>query len=150
MEVAYGVSGLTEAWIDRMIEVAATAPEDDPTALLPLLNELSLESVLLKVADRSIVDRAIRFAAQGQGVEPEMFRAQLQGAVPFMMTQAVPIPDLQLQLTQAVQLFLGGGKTLVLEARPAAPVPVSAILDAVQTAPQTLPDLLGVRIDTEE
>jgi hypothetical protein len=62
----------------------------------------------------------------------------------------VPIPDLQLQLTHAVQSFLGGGKTLVLEARPAAPVPVSAILDAVQTAPQTLPDLLGVRIDTEE
>jgi len=150
IDLAYDVSGLTQDWIDRMITVSAGAPDDDPTVLLPLASELSLESALFRFADRSIVDRALRLAAQAQGLDAETYRAQLQGAVPFMMTQAVPIPDLQQELTQAVQAFLGGGRTIAVEARPAAPVPVSILMQAAQTAPQTLPDLLGLRIAVEE
>jgi hypothetical protein len=59
-------------------------------------------------------------------------------------------PDLLDVFLPPLQEFLGAGKPLVIQARPAEPVPAAAIADALSRDPETLMALLNLTITTDD
>ena len=151
LALTYTYAGVTEDWLISAIAVAGLSPgESDTEAVLTVLDGLGLEAGTLRVTDRSLLDRAFAYAAKRQGltIEGSAYREQMRGALPFLLSAALNA-DLSRLLITPLQAFLAGGQTLVVEARPAAPVPLPALNEAIEGAPLTLPSLLNLTIRSE-
>jgi hypothetical protein len=139
------LAGFTESWISRYSAAAA----GDPEAAMPLLAELQLVSLVIEVDDQSMVERGFGFAAAQQGRDPAVFREELKGALPFMLSFLTD-PILRTDVVQALQTFLEGGHTLTLRIEPPSPVSVADILVTSEAQPQSLPALLGTSVEARE
>ncbi|MBB5751103.1 hypothetical protein [Prosthecomicrobium pneumaticum] len=127
--------GLTRAAIER------------PQSLEAALPSLLFESGRLTIEDRSVVGRALAMQAKKMNVSPDTFRNQIVGAVPLAL-MVLRNPTFQGKLAPALQAFLKAPGTIAFAAAPVSPVPITAIEAAAKSAPQTLPDLLGIQVET--
>jgi hypothetical protein len=109
------------------------------------LEDLSLAGGTFTFEDDSIVTRGLTLQAGKMSIEPEAFREQIAGALPFMIT-FIGNPDFQKQLAPALQILLRTPGTMSVTAAPAAPIAISALAAVFDSAPQTLPDLLGLTV----
>ncbi len=101
--------------------------------------------MLVEVTDRSIVDRALAYAAAQQGLDTQAYRAQLKGALPFMLGM-LGDPDLQNRVAAALQAFLDGGHRLTISLEPADIVLLPTLVGAVSASPKALIELLNGQI----
>ena len=83
--------------------------------------------------------------AKQSGMSKADFVTQITGALPFMLNFIGNEP-FQKKVADAVTAFLKDPKSITISASPSAPVEFVKIMGAGQTAPQTLPDLLGADI----
>lgn len=148
MELSYSLTGLTLDWLMRAT-AAAGASDNGGAALMAMLDDLGVRHAKLSVTDRSLLDRGFAFAAKKQGlnVEGAAYREQMRAALPFIISAAVPA-DLAKLVTEPVQAFLEGRKTLVAEAEPVAPLPIQELIAAAAN-PMGLPDLLQLKLRSE-
>ena len=95
IRLEYGISGLTESWLDTVFAmVPALEGNANPMAGMAIFSTLGIKNVLVEIIDRSIVDRALAYNAAKQGLDTQAYRAQLKGALPFMLGM-LGDPDLQ-------------------------------------------------------
>jgi hypothetical protein len=106
---------------------------------------LSLKSGTFTFADDSIVGRALAAQAARLNADPAKFRQQFATGLPFMLA-FLNNRDLQAQLAPVLQTFVRTSGSITAVANPAAPVPLSAIVAAAETAPFTLFSLLSVSV----
>jgi len=125
--------------------VPVAAPGSDEMDTAALMNA-AVKTVTLRYDDQSLAGRVLDYFAKQQGLERQQFAEQIAGALPLIVG-AIGNPAFQEQLVGAVGTFLRDPKSLTITLAPPSPVPGSAIMQTVQTAPQTLPDQLGVRIE---
>lgn len=111
----------------------------------PALDALALKDGTLTVTDDSIVGRLIAAQAMRLKVDPEKFRQQFATGLPFML-MFLNDRDLLAKLTPALQGFIRNGGSLTAVAKPATPVPLSAVANAATTAPFTLFKLLSTQV----
>ena len=137
--------GLTQSWITRY---SAVASANEAAAFL-LLAELKLGSLVIEVEDESMVDRGFTFAAAQQNRDPAAFREEIKAALPFLLGFLTD-PIFRADVGGALQVFLDGNRSLTLRVQPESPVPLSELMVAAQTAPQTLSTLLGTKVETGE
>lgn len=148
VELAYTLTGVSEDWVLRAT-AAAGRTEGKEAALNAMLAELGLNGATLKVTDRSLLDRAFGAAAKKQNltVTGSAYREQLRGALPFLLSAAVPA-NLTKLLSAPLQAFMAGGQTLIAEIAPLAPIPLTDIV-AGMNDPMALPERLGVTLRSE-
>ena len=150
VEFSYTLAGLTMDWMTSAI-AAAGKSEDSEAALIAMYSDLALQSARVAVTDRSLLDRAFAVAAQKQNltVDGPAYRAQMRGALPFLLSAATP-PEISKLLTEPMQAFMEGGQTLIAEIAPPAPIPLPELVAAASRDPMQLPSFLGLTLRSEE
>ena len=114
-------------------------------ALKGAVDALSLKSGTFTFADDSIVGRALAAQATRLNADPVKFRQQFATGLPFMLA-FLNNRELQAQLAPVLQTFVRTSGSITAVASPTAPVPLSAIVTAAETAPFTLLGLLSVSV----
>jgi hypothetical protein len=151
LSLAYRFSGFTEQSIERIFEQAfalGASGEDDFTKIVALFSDISFKGFTIAFTDRSIIGRALGFAAAQQGADAQLYRDQLKNALPFLMS-GMPPGDFRNQVIAAAQATLDGGQKTTLSLLPASAVMVQEAIAAGMQNPIALIDLLGARISTE-
>jgi hypothetical protein len=149
LQLSYSLTGLTTDWILRSISAAGKTGGSEAAAMA-VMGDIGLKKATLKVTDRSLLDRGFGFAAKKQGlsVSGAAYREQMRGALPFLLSAAVPA-EISKLLSAPLQAFLAGGQSFVAEIAPAAPVPLPEIAAAAQSDPKLLKDRLNVTVRSE-
>ena len=109
------------------------------------LGKLSLKDGTFTFADDSIVGRALTAQANKLNADPAKFRQQFATGLPFMLA-FLNDRDLQAKLAPILQNVVRSSGSITARASPTAPVPLSAIMTAAETAPFTLFNLLGISV----
>lgn len=158
LNIAMDFSGYTLQFL-KSLQEAAKAAEANPNkeeanqamglAMLGLMQQLTFNSASIRFDDASITKKALDYAASQQGVTGEQLAASLKAMVPIMMAQ-LNVPELQEQVTAAVNAYLDGPKSLTISAEPQSPVPFPMIVGAAMGAPNTIPSVLGVKVTAND
>lgn len=118
-------------------------------SMLGLMQQLSFESAQIRFDDASITKRALDYAGSQQNISGQQMADSLKAMTPIMLAQ-LNIPELQNAISAAVSTFLDNPKNLTLAAAPAKPVPFPMIMGAAMGAPNTLPQVLGVKVTAND
>lgn len=117
--------------------------------MMGLMQQLSLNGASIRFDDASITKRVLDFFGKQQGVTGEQMAQMVKGMAPIMLMR-MNMPDLQAQISAALNTYLDNPQSIEIKAAPAQPVPAPAIMGAAMGAPQTLPQLLGVTVTANQ
>ena len=117
--------------------------------MMGLAQQLTLHSAQIRFDDDTLTEKVLEFAARQQGARSKDVANQAKAMVPFM-TMQLGNAELTAMATTAVSAFLDNPESLMIAAQPAAPVPFALIMAGAMTAPQALPQQLGVTIKANE
>jgi hypothetical protein len=109
------------------------------------LSRVSLTGGSFTLKDQSLVDRGLKTRAAAMNVDPEKFRKQLANALPFMLA-FLGNKTLQQEVAPVLKNFLLTPGTIVARLAPPSPVPVATLVETAGSAPQRLPEVLGVTL----
>lgn len=110
-----------------------------------LLNQLTLKSISFTFNDASLTGRVLDMQGQAQGVSGAEFAEQISAMLPLLLGQ-LQNPAFQTEVANAVGTFLREPGSLTVDAAPGEPVAFMALAGMAMMAPQTLPEMLGIRI----
>lgn len=158
LNLAFKISGYTPAFMKSMQE-AAKASEANPNkeeaqqalglAMLGLMQQLSFNSAEVRFDDASITKRALDYAGSKQNMTGKQMGDALKAMAPLALAQ-LNVPELQNAISAAVSTYLDDPKNFVLSASPAQAVPFPTIMGAAMGAPNTLPNVLGVKVNANQ
>lgn len=158
LNIALEFSGYTLDLLKGMQE-AIKASEGNPNkeeanaamgmSMMGLIQQLTFNSASISFEDASITKKLLDFAGSEQGVTGDQMAQSLKGLVPIMIAQ-LNMPDLQNQISAAVNTYLDDPKSLTISAQPKEPVPFPMIMGAAMGAPQTIPQVLGVTVTAND
>ena len=158
LALAVDFSGYTLAFMKSMQE-AVKAQDANPNkeqadqamglAMMGLVQQLTFNSASIRFDDATITKRVLDYIGSQQGVTGDQLAQSLKGMVPLMMAQ-LNVPELQNQVSTAVNTYLDGPKSLTIAAEPEKPVPFPMIIGAAMGAPNTVPSVLGVKVTAND
>jgi hypothetical protein len=125
--------------------VPATRPKEAQESMM-LLSQMSVQALTIRYSDDSLAGKILEAAAAKQGTTRELYAQQLAGALPFFLSM-IQNPGFQNKVAAAVGQFLTDPKSLTISVQPDRPITGAELFGLVQTARQTLPDVLGVSIE---
>ncbi|MDH3704301.1 MAG: hypothetical protein OEU46_23635 [Alphaproteobacteria bacterium] len=128
--------------------VPAVRPKE-PQESMMTLSQLTVQSLKLHYSDDSLAGKILEAAAAKQGTTREQYAQQLAGALPFFLSM-IQNPEFQNKVAAAVGQFLTEPKSLTISVQPERPISGAELFGLVQTAPQTLPDVLGASIEAND
>ncbi|MBT9368393.1 hypothetical protein [Rhizobium sp. CSW-27] len=158
LDITGSLSGYTPAFIKAVQETTRTLQENPNKeaaqqaqmfAIFGLLQQLSFNQAQIRFDDSGITNRALAFSGKKQGVSADQMALMVKGAAPLVVAQW-NIPSLQNSLSKAITAFIDNPRNFTITAEPKEPVPFPLILGAAQSAPNTLPDILGVSVSANE
>ena len=154
LNLSLAFSGYTLDFLKNVQEALKTA-EANPNkeeanaamgmAMMGLVQQLTFNNASITFEDASITKKLLDYAGKEQGVTGDQLAQSLKGMVPLMIAQ-LNMPDLQNQISAAVNTYLDDPKSLKISAEPKEPVPFPMIMGAAMGAPQTIPQVLGVSV----
>ncbi|MCV9965780.1 hypothetical protein OIU34_28315 [Pararhizobium sp. BT-229] len=158
LALAFDISGYTLEFMKSMQE-AVKAQEANPNkeeanqamglAMMGLVQQLTFNNASIRFDDATITKRVLDYIGGQQGVSGDQLAQSLKGMVPLMMAQ-LNVPELQNQVSTAVNSYLDAPKSLTISAEPANPVPFPMIIGAAMGAPNTVPSVLGVKVTAND
>ena len=158
LDINLAFSGYTLEFLKNLQEALKTA-ESNPNkeeanaamgmAMMGLVQQLTFNSASVSFDDASITKKLLDYAGGEQGVTGDQMAQSLKGLVPIMIAQ-LNMPDLQNQISAAVNTYLDDPQSLKITAEPKDPVPFPMIMGAAMGAPQTIPQLLGVTVTAND
>ena len=140
-----GIQAYTDAMNSWIAETEAAETGMEPALPPAVLEPLMIHSALIRLEDRSLLDRVLSMMAEQQGVTPAQLRSQAGLFVAMgagMLGGSVP-PELTTQLSGALTNFIGQGGALVVEFDPEDPV------SAARFMAEDGPDLTGLAVRHE-
>lgn len=158
LNLGFKISGYTMAFMksmqDAMKESEANPNKEQSQqalglAMLGLMQQLSFEAAQVRFEDASITNRALDYAGSQQNMSGKQMADSLKAMTPIMLAQ-LNIPELQNAVSAAVNTFLDDPKSLTVKAAPEKPVPFPTIVGAAMGAPNTLPQVLGVKVTAND
>ncbi|OBZ96199.1 membrane protein [Pararhizobium polonicum] len=141
--------------VQEAMKAAETNPNKEEAnqamglSMMGLIQQLTFNSASLRFDDATITKRVLDYIGAQQGVTGDQLAQSLKGMVPLMMAQ-LNVPELQNQVSTAVNSYLDAPKSLTISAEPASPVPLPMILGAAMGAPNTIPSVLGVKVTAND
>ena len=158
LNIALEFSGYTLEFLKGLQE-AMKAAEANPNkeeanaamgmSMMGLVQQLTFNSASISFDDASITKKLLDYAGSEQGVTGEQMAQSLKGLVPIMIAQ-LNMPDLQNQISAAVNTYLDDPKSITISAEPKEPVPFPMIMGAAMGAPNTIPQVLGVTVTAND
>ncbi|WEX78537.1 hypothetical protein PYH37_003435 [Sinorhizobium numidicum] len=158
LNIAMDFSGYTLQFM-KSLQEATKAIEANPNkaeanqafqlSMLGLMQQLTFNSASIRFDDASITKKALDYAGSQQGVTGDQLAQSLKALVPIMMAQ-LNVPELQNQVSAAINTYLDGPKSLTITAQPEKPVPFPMIMGAAMGAPNTIPSVLGVKVTAND
>jgi len=152
LDIGLKMSGYTPEFIRSLRAIRAkiaSAPKDQRNAqsmaMLGLLQQLSFGGMSVRFDDDSLTGKVLKYAAAQEGMQPGDVANQAKAMLPFALA-SLNNPDLTAQVTKAVSDFLDNPKNLAIVATPPNPVPFAVIAAGAMSAPQQLPQTLGVKM----
>ncbi|MCO6186470.1 hypothetical protein [Rhizobium sp. L1K21] len=158
LNVKLSFSGYTLQFAKAIQEAqAAMAANPDKKAasdafgvtMLGLVQQLSFNNASIRFEDASITGRLLDYFGKQQGVSGEQMAQIVSGVAPGMLAR-LNMPELQAQISTALNTFLDDPQSLEIKAVPAQPVSGPMIMGAALAAPRTLPNVLGVTVIANE
>lgn len=154
LNVTFSLSGYTLDFVKNMQE-AFKAAESNPNkeagqqalgmAMLGLMQQLSYNGASIRFEDAGITAKALEYAGKQQGVDGKQFAQSLKGMAPMMLAQ-LNIPELQTQISTAINAYLDNPKSIEVSATPAQPLPAPQIMGAAMGNPADLVKTLNVQV----
>ena len=148
----FDISGYTPAFLKALREVQARmaeASEEEQAmqgmAMLGLMQQLNLHGAKLRFDDNTLTQKVLAFVAAQQGAQPADIANQAKAILPFAMMQ-LNNPQLTAEVSAAVNAFLDNPESLEISIEPENPIPVALVAAGAMTAPQALPQQLGLRV----
>ncbi len=126
--------------------VPAARPKEAQESMM-VLSQLTVQSLKLRYTDDSLAGKILEAAAAKQGTTRELYAQQLAAALPFFLSM-IQNPAFQNKVAAAVGQFLTDPKSLTISVQPDRPISGAELFGLVQTAPQTLPDILGASVES--
>ena len=158
LNLALEFSGYTLEFLKGMQE-ALKAAEANPNkeeanaamgmSMMGLVQQLTFNSASISFEDASITKKLLDYAGSEQGVSGDQMAQSLKGLVPIMLAQ-LNMPELQNQISEAVNTYLDDPRSLTISAEPKDPVPFPMIMGAAMGAPNTIPQVLGVTVSAND
>jgi hypothetical protein len=158
LDVAFSLSGYTLDFI-RSANETARAMEANPNkeeaqqaanlAMLGLMQRLTFNSAQIRFEDAGITKRALDVAGKQRNTSGEQLAQMIKAMTPMVLAQ-YNIPELQNALSQAVNAYLDNPGSFTITAQPSNAVPFPMILGAAMGAPNTLPQVLGVKVTAND
>ncbi|MBB3591793.1 hypothetical protein FHX08_002137 [Rhizobium sp. BK529] len=158
LNFGFKISGYTMAFIKSMQD-AMKQSEANPNkeeaqqalglAMLGLAQQLNFEGAQIRFEDASITKRTLDYAGSKQNVSGQQMAESLKAMTPIMLAQ-LNIPELQNAIAAAVSTFLDNPKSLTVKATPEKPVVFPMIVGAAMGAPNTIPQMLGVKVSAND
>ncbi|MDH6266735.1 hypothetical protein M2360_002131 [Rhizobium sp. SG_E_25_P2] len=154
LNITFSLSGYTLDFVKNLQE-ALKAAEENPNkeagqqalgmSMLGLMQQLSYNGASIRFEDAGITAKALEYAGKQQGVDGAQFAQSLKGMAPMMLTQ-LNAPDLQAQISSAINAYLDNPKSLEISATPGQPLPVPQIMGAAMGNPADLAKTLNVQV----
>ncbi|MDX3928734.1 MAG: hypothetical protein QHC90_23380 [Shinella sp.] len=158
LDLSLNLSGYTLQFLtalqDTMKAMESNPNKEDAQAafgmsMMGLMQQLTFNNASISFADASLTKKLLDYAGSQQGVSGEQMAQSLKGLVPIMIAQ-LNLPELQNQISEAVNTYLDDPKTLTITAKPEKPVPFPMIMGAAMGAPNTIPQVLGVKVTAND
>ncbi|MCF3642298.1 hypothetical protein LXM94_20210 [Rhizobium sp. TRM95111] len=158
LDLSFAISGYTMDFIkgvqDAMKVSQANPNKEEANAalgmsMMGLVQQLTFNSANITFEDASLTKKLLDFAGSQQGVTGDQMAQSLKGLVPIMMAQ-LNMPELQNQVSEAMNAYLDDPKSLTISAEPDKPVPFPMIMGAAMGAPNTIPQVLGVTVSAND
>lgn len=134
LEGAIGFGGISRSYLDD--------PERNGPAAMATGTVLPSS---LSLSDEGGLNELINLAGGMTGMGPEQVRSFASAQVQAMLS-AYTKPDFAQAVAGQIQAFLANPKRLEIAISPSAPVPVAQILGVAATAPDSIPDILGIGV----
>lgn len=158
LNFSFAISGYTLQFLSAMRE-AMEASQANPNkeqannalgmSMMGLMQQLTFNTAEISFTDASLTKKVLDVVGAEQGVSGEQLAQSLKGLAPLMIAQ-LNLPELQNQISQAVNTYLDDPKSLTITAKPENPVPFPMIMGAAMGAPNTLPQVLGVKVSAND
>lgn len=149
---SFDISGYTPEFLKSLREVQAKmaeASEEEQAmqgmAMLGLMQQLSLHGAKLRFDNTMLTQKVLAFVAAQQGVKPGDIANQAKAVLPFAMAQ-LNNPQLTAEVSGAVNAFLDNPESLEVSIEPENPIPFALVAAGAMTAPEALPQQLGLRV----
>ena len=119
--------------------------EDAEAAMLALMRQLTVHSAKLRFDDNSLTNRVLEFIAAQQGMKPSDIVNQIKAILPFALAQ-LNDPEFAAEITAAVSTYLDDSRSIEISVEPGAPLPIDTLIAGARSAPEQLPNQLGVKV----
>lgn len=155
LNITMDIGGFTTAFIQQMQDIAAKQESGEMNeqamgfAMMGLMQQLSFNGAQIALDDASLTGRVLDFMAAQQGAKREDIVNMAKGMTPILLSQ-LQNPAFASMAAQAISEYLDNPQSLTVTAAPDAPVPAPQIMGAAMGAPQTIPDILAVKVTANE
>ncbi|KAB0680700.1 hypothetical protein [Aureimonas leprariae] len=150
-DVAYMIKGYTPAFAKQLSQIQnqmASQPDQasqSGMAIIGLLSQLSIGSLQVGFTDASLTNKLLDYFAKENGTTREQLADSLSQMAPQSLA-ALNNPEFQAQVAGAISAFLKDPKSIKVEVKPTQPIPATQIIGAAMGAPQTLPNVLQLKV----
>ncbi|MCK5750882.1 MAG: hypothetical protein KAH44_31995, partial [Oricola sp.] len=127
----------------KLEEIAAAMEDGDEDALL---TKGAFKNFTLTLEDDRALDAIFALAALQMGGTGEDLRASVPAMIRLSGAQAAQMNPLISGYVNALAEFVAKGGSLNIAATPAEPVPFATLQATGSTAPQTLPDVIDLKV----
>lgn len=155
-EAMVDISGYTPEFIKSLREARRQMEQSKDEnnaakglAMLGLAQQLTFNGLSLRFEDDGLTKKALKTAAEKRHTTPDEIAKQITGPIPDQLGQYLG-DDLALKLSQALGAFFADPQNIEISARPASPLPFALLAGAAMTAPQSLPQMLGVDVKAND
>ncbi|MDO9416022.1 hypothetical protein [Pararhizobium sp.] len=158
LALSLDISGYTMDFM-KAIQEATKAAQANPDkekanqamglAMMGLMQQLTFNGAQIRFEDASITARLLEYFAKEQGMTGEQLGQSIKGMAPIMIAQ-LNLPELQNQISAAINTYIDDPKSLTITAEPGNPVPFPMIMGAAMGAPMTIPQVLGVKVSAND
>lgn len=119
--------------------------EDAEAVMLALMRQLTVHSAKIRFDDNSLTNRVLEFIAAQQGMKPSDIVNQIKAILPFALAQ-LNDPKFAAEITAAVSTYLDDPRSIKISVEPGAPLPIATLIAGARSAPEQLPNQLGVKV----
>ena len=119
----------------------------EPQRIQEALVTAAIDGVSARFEDEGITAFGISMMSQQAGMPASEFPSIISQQVQMQVAAMTGNSDLAEQVSGALSTFLGDPQSLAIAATPASPVPLAQVMGAAMTAPQAIPELLGLSIE---
>ena len=154
--LTFDISGITEDFVKASQELQktlSTGTEEQKSAanmaMMGLMQQLSIAGASLRYDDDSLAGRALDIAAGVQKMQRSDMAKMAQMMIPASLA-AYTKPEFAKAVATEVAKFIENPQSLEIVAAPPAPVPFMQIGMSAMSAPQNVPDQLGIKVTANQ